>query len=75
VKFWDDAEKSLLRGDVDLFIGGFSRDVNDSRYHWEAFYKDRVITLARRDHPLMKQSTVSISESPRVCRRPLFLSC
>ena len=62
VKFWDDAEKSLLRGDVDLFIGGLSRDVNDSRYHWEAFYKDRVITLARRDHPLMKQSTVSIRD-------------
>lgn len=69
VKFWDDCEDRLLRGDIDLFVGGFPSPPDDHRFDFELLYTDRVIAIARGDHPIFAREECTIHD---VIRYPVL---
>ena len=60
VDFWDTQESRLLNHEIDIFIGGFPREPTDARFHFEPFYKDNLVAVARHDHPVRHNEVVNL---------------
>lgn len=62
VKFWDDCEKLLLENEVTFFLGGFPRAFKDKRFSCKPFFRDELVAVARRDHPLTRRASIDIND-------------
>ncbi|MFV0278383.1 MAG: LysR family transcriptional regulator [Parahaliea sp.] len=62
VKLWEDSESFLLNEDIDLYLGGFRREARDPRFAFTPFYKDRLIAVARKGHPLWERERIHTTD-------------
>ena len=60
VAFWDQLESRLLNREIDVFVGGFPREPKDDRFAFHPLYKDRLVAVARNDHPLRDSEVVRL---------------
>lgn len=59
---WSTMEKSLLSGEISLFLGGFSESFSNKEFVSIPFSKERVIFLARKNHPLFSERPITVAK-------------
>ncbi len=59
----DELIASLRRGEVDIIVGSIGGMQADDDFRQEIALHDEIVVVANRDHPLVKQESVSISDT------------